>query len=102
MTGSQRTTTVTNGPPSALLSGQDQEGAAGRRDPPEISDTEEATRLARPPRALRAAACGGRARPGRAATPDWPAYPTAAAWRATGPPHHSRRPRQSRTSSGPV
>jgi hypothetical protein len=42
-TGSQRTTPVNTGPPSAEVTGLIPPPAAGRRDPPEISDTEEIT-----------------------------------------------------------
>jgi len=42
-TGSQRTTPVNTGPPSAEVSGQTPPPAAGRHDPPEISDTEGVT-----------------------------------------------------------
>lgn len=52
---------------------------------PVLPDTEEVTGPRPPVSDLRAAACGGRARPGRAATPGLPADLNAAAWRATGP-----------------
>jgi hypothetical protein len=42
-TGSQRTTTVNTGTPSAHLSGQTQAGVAGHNDPPQVPDTEGVT-----------------------------------------------------------
>src|SRR5512132_4031674 len=51
-TGSQRTTPVNTGPPSAEVTGHTPPPAAGRRDPPEISDTEEVLRYAHQTRML--------------------------------------------------
>jgi hypothetical protein len=101
-TGSQRTTAVTTGPGSSQLTRQTSHGAAGRRSPHGISDTERVTGSSPP---ASGAARGRLRRPCSArlgGKPGLAGGPERRRTAATGPRHHPRRPRQSRTCSGPV
>jgi hypothetical protein len=89
-------------PAIAQVTGRTPPPTAGRRDPRVLPDTEAVTGASPSASDLRTAACGGRARPGRAGTRACRRTPNAAARPPLAPGHHPRRPRASRTRIAPA